>query len=136
MRKTIQKIWNNQAVSYLFFGGLTVAVNLICFYVFAECLKWDIDASNALSIIIALFFAYGTNTKYVFHSECKSLKERIFEFVKFLAARFFTMILELVSVHVMVAILLVNGFIAKAIMQGVVIALNYVFSKLIVYKNA
>lgn len=131
-----RKIFKNRVGLYIFFGGLTVLVNLICFCILTKCFNWSVDLSNVLSIIIALLFAYVTNTRYVFCSKCDSVKERFYEFLKFVSARIFTMILEIVGVHIMVNILLWDSVISKIMLQVIVVVLNYIFSKMIVYKSS
>lgn len=131
-----RKIFKNRVGLYIFFGGLTVLVNLICFYILTKCFNWSVDLSNVLSIIIALLFAYVTNTRYVFGSKCDSAEERFYEFLKFVSARIFTMILEIVGVHIMVNILLWDSVRSKIMLQVIVVVLNYIFSKMIVYKSS
>ena len=135
MKKLIKKFYYNDIVRYIFFGCLTVAVNLISFYVLLNLFKLNLDYSNVLSIIIALLFAYITNTIFVFHSKGLNFVERLFEFSKFIMARAFTMFFEVWFVHYTVNIINFNEMYSKFISQVIVVILNYVFSKLIVYKK-
>ena len=135
MKKIIKKLYYNDIVRYIFFGCLTVAVNLISFYVLLNFLKLNLDLSNILSITIALLFAYITNTIFVFHSKGLRFTERLLEFIKFIMARFFTMFFEVWFVHYTVSIINFKEMYSKFIAQIIVIILNYVFSKLIVYKK-
>ncbi len=132
MIKLVQRFFSKEIVRYLLFGGLTVLVNLACFYLFTEVFFWNLDISNIISVVIALLFAYVTNTRFVFRSKCNSKKERLSEFVRFIVARIFTMFLEIFGVHCMVAILSLHALVSKCIMQIIVITLNYVFSKRII----
>lgn len=127
--------WENQAIRYLFFGGLTVLVNLLCFRLLTGPAGFSVDAGNGLSILVALLFAYGTNTRFVFRSKCRGLPERCREFLRFLSARLFTMALEFVGVHLLVELLGWNELLSKTGMQGIVIVLNYLFSKRLVYPD-
>lgn len=131
----LQRLWNSQGFRYLFFGGLTVLVNLVCFHLLTEWAGLDLDAGNALSIVAALLFAYVTNTRFVFRSKTSGGRERLGEFLRFLSARLFTMGVEFFGVHFLAEVLLWNGFFSKLATQAVVIALNYVLSKIIVYKS-
>ena len=57
------------------------------------------------------------------------------EFVGFIGARLFSLLVELVFMFVMVTLLKWNDFVAKFIVQVIVVILNYVFSKLLIFKN-
>ena len=57
------------------------------------------------------------------------------EFVGFIGARLFSLLVELVFMFVMVTLLKWNDFVAKLIVQVIVVILNYVFSKLLIFKN-
>lgn len=130
-----RRLWERQGFRYLFFGGLTVLVNLVCFRLLTERAGLGLDGANALSIALALLFAYVTNTRFVFRSKTSGGRERLGEFFRFLSARLFTMGVEFFGVHFLAEVLLWNGFFSKLVTQAVVIVLNYVLSKMIVYRN-
>lgn len=69
--------------------------------------------------------------------ESKSWKPAVAgkEFVGFIGARLFSLLVELVFMFVMVTLLKWNDFVAKFIVQVIVVILNYVFSKLLIFKN-
>lgn len=69
-------------------------VNLLCFHFLTECAGLGLDTGNAVSIILALLFAYAVNTCFVFRSNAVGLRARLGEFLRFLLARLFTMVLE------------------------------------------
>lgn len=135
MKSMIRKAFGNDIIRYLFCGVLTVLVNLASFYLFTEVLAWELDISNILSVIAALLFAYITNTLFVFQSKCNGIKERFNEFARFVTARIVTMLIEIVCVHFMVEKCLLNSLLSKAVIQIIVIVLNYIFSKKLVYKK-
>lgn len=127
-------LWARQGFRYLFFGGLTVGVSTAAFALLARA-GLGLDGANALSIALALLFAYVTNTRFVFRSKTSGGRERLGEFLRFLSARLFTMGVEFFGVHFLAEVLLWNGFFSKLATQAVVIVLNYVLSKIIVYKS-
>lgn len=131
----LRRLWEREGLRYLFFGGLTVLVNLLCFRLLTITAGLGTDAGNALSILAALLFAYATNTWFVFCSRDGGLRARLGEFLRFLSARLFTMALEFIGVHFLAEVLFWNGFLSKLAIQMVVIVLNYIFSKIIVYKR-
>lgn len=101
----------------------------------------DILISNLLSWVCAISFAFVTNKMWVFCS--KSWKKSVVwpELCKFVSARIATGIIEVVAVPVLVAIGLngtifgIEGAISKVIVSIVVIILNYILSKIFVFKN-
>lgn len=135
LHQWLKRLWARQGFRYLFFGGLTVLVNLFCFSLLTGWAGLGLDGANALSIALALLFAYVTNTWFVFRSRASGFRGRLGEFLRFLSARLFTMGVEFFGVRLLAEVLLWNGFFSKLVMQAVVIALNYVFSKIIVYKS-
>lgn len=129
----LRRFWDKEGIRYLFFGVLTVLVNLACFSLLTKGIGLGVDAGNALSILAALLFAYVVNTWFVFRSRDRTARERAGEFVRFAGARLFTMALEFAGVHVLVHICLLNAFFSKLSAQAVVIVLNYVLSKTVIY---
>lgn len=160
--KLIDKFFTREIVTYIIFGVLTTAVNLVTFYIFKQIfvsIGWDgvfnkllgsagwdkalellgsgtdyLDAT-VIAWTVAVVFAFVTNKFIVFES--KSWKPAVAgkEFLGFIGARLFSLIVELVMMFVMVTLLSFNEFIAKLIVQVVVVVLNYVFSKLLIFKN-
>ena len=135
MKKIFYWLFHNDIVRYLFFGALTVRVNLASYVCFTELLCWNIHLSNVLSIIIALLFAYITNTIFVFKDKAQSLRHGIAVFLKFISSRLFTMLLEIAGVALLVNILFMDDLLAKTILQSIVIITNYVLSKFFVYRH-
>lgn len=135
MKYRLRRLWERQGVRYLFFGGLTVLVNLACFTLLTAWGGLGLDVSNALSIAAALLFAYVTNTWFVFRSERGTVRERLGEFLRFVSARLFTMALEFFGVHLLAAAFPGKSFLWKLLAQGLVIILNYALSKRVVYRR-
>ena len=140
MEKTIeintklQKIVNNHVLRYIFFGGMTTMVNLVSYYILRTFLKIPVTPANVLSISLSILFAFVTNSKYVFHSQSKNIKEHAYEFIKFFSARLSTMFIEVGGVWFFIWI----GFpdmIGKFVTQFVVLVLNYVFSRFLVFRK-
>lgn len=91
------------------------------------------EVGNTISVVAAILFAYFTNSRFVFESRAETFLGRFREFVKFIGARISTMIIEVGGVWFFAEIVHMNDFIAKIIIQFVVLALNYVFSKFLVF---
>lgn len=128
-----------EIISYLVFGVLTTVVSIITYLVFANIFfpnksDLDIQIANVLSWICAVAFAYITNRKYVFKSKVKG-NAQIKEIIDFVLARVASLIIDMSMMYVMYSLMHINDTIAKLIVQVVVVILNYLFSKVIVFKN-
>lgn len=66
MKKRILKLYENDVIRYIFWGGCTTLVNLVSFYIMRE-LGIILMAANVVSIILAILFAYVVNSRFVFH---------------------------------------------------------------------
>lgn len=130
---------HKEIILYVIFGGLTTVVNWVTYSLFVSFCS--ITVSNVFAWIFAVVFAYITNKIFVF--EQKSWKSSIafFEFTKFVSSRVLTGVIEIVGVDILVyiglnqTILGVRGMAAKVTVSIVVVILNYVFSKLIVFNK-
>lgn len=140
MKKLIKSIksliiwcWNNSVMRYIFFGGCTTLVNLGTYYILRLVTELDINIANTISVITAILFAYVVNSRFVFESKVSGFKEQLAEFMKFISARVVTMVIEVGGVWLMVDMLGVNDYIAKFVIQFIVLALNYIFSKFLIF---
>lgn len=144
-----------EIISYLFWGVMTTVVSWVSYSIFVTALQsvagtitllgmemsLSITIANALSWIVAVVFAYITNKLWVFNSKSFRLPVVLPEFGKFLSARIITGVLEIVAVPFLVAVGLswtifgVEGMVAKVIVSVAVVILNYVFSKLFIFKK-
>ncbi|MDY3015661.1 GtrA family protein [Blautia sp.] len=132
LKKIIARFYGNDVIRYVFFGGCTTLVNLVCFYVLRK-LKVQLTAANVISIITAILFAYVVNSKFVFQDKCKTIKDHVQPFIKFISARLVTMIIEVGGVWLLVEIMHMNDMLGKFVTQFIVLALNYIFSKFFVF---
>ena len=133
MKKLILFCWNNSVLRYIFFGGCATFVNLGTYYVLRLCTSLNMNVANTISVVVAIVFAYFTNSRFVFKSSATNLKERFGEFVKFVSARASTMIIEVGGVWLLADIIHMNDYIAKFLIQFIVLALNYIFSKFLIF---
>lgn len=120
-------------ISYLFFGALTTVVNYL---VYLPCYNWlhlSATASNVIAWAAAVLFAYLTNKPFVFKSHDWSMKTVLPEFTKFLGCRVGSGALETLIIFITVDCLSWNGNLMKLITSVLVVILNYVASKLLVF---
>ncbi|AMP21387.1 hypothetical protein AZF37_01900 [endosymbiont 'TC1' of Trimyema compressum] len=121
---------------YVVFGVLTTAVNIFLFWLLADVLHVQYLISNLLAIVVSILFAYITNKWYVFKSKTETRKELIREFITFIGARTGTLIFDMVGMFVLVSFLNLDSLVSKIFVNIVVVILNYVFSRLLVFKGA
>ena len=138
-----------EIIAYVIFGALTTVVSLVSFKIFDSILGEDLYlVSNVISWIFAVSFAYVTNKLWVFESKSWKSNVIIKEIIGFVSARLFSLGVEELGLWLLIDIFSIgkisvdlfsfniNGnMIAKLIMQFVVIVLNYVFSKLVIFKK-
>ena len=124
-----------EQILYLFFGGVTTVVSLGCIAIFEYCFNIVGIAARIPSDIIAIIVAYITNKIWVFESKCKDFKDLVREIASFFSARAFTLILSVVLVFIFVDKLKFNNMIVNLVVTVVVVILNYVFSKLFIFKK-
>lgn len=132
MKKLILKIYGNDVIRYVFWGGCTTLVNLISFYLM-RLVGIPLMTANMISIILAILFAYVVNSKFVFHDKCETLRDHIRPFMKFISARLVTMVIEVGGVWLLAVVMGFNDMIAKFCTQFIVLALNYIFSKFLIF---
>ena len=130
-----------ESLRYLIVGGLTTLVSWGSYAVFAGPLSWSVTVSNILSWVCAVVFAYVTNKVWVFQSYSWKPAFVVREAARFVAARLATAAIEIPGVPLLVklgmdqTILGVKGMLAKVVVSIVVVILNYVFSKLFIFRR-
>ena len=121
-------------VMYLVFGVLTTLVDWVAYrvlrlsglgYMFSNVAAWG----------AAVVFAFITNKFMVFNSKSVDRLIIIKEFISFVGARVFSLLLQLAGIELMIGYANINEYIAKAVMTVVVVVCNYVFSKLFIFKD-
>ena len=122
-------------LSYLFFGGLTTVVNYLVYFPLYNNLHMSGVVSNVLAWCVAVVFAYLTNKPFVFKSNDWSWKTVLPEFGKFLGCRIGSGALETGIIWLTVDFLQLNGNLMKILTAVMVVIVNYVGSKLLVFRN-
>ena len=109
-------------------------MNLVSFFILRQ-IGVQREIANVISIILAILFAYVVNSKFVFEDKCETLKDHIQPFCKFIGARLVTMVIEVGGVWFFAEIIHLNDMVGKFITQLEVLALNYIFSKFLVFTS-
>lgn len=140
MKKFLLK--HKEIIMYLIFGVLTTLVSLVSYALLIKFLPLSITAASAISWIIAVSFAFVTNKLFVFESKSSDTKTVLREALSFFAARGISGVVEIFLPELLFkagldfALFGVKGLVAKIIVNVIVIILNYLFSKLFVFKKA
>ena len=133
LKALLKKHWG--VISYLIFGVLTTAVNYIVYLPCYNVLGLSGSLSNAIAWVGAVAFAYLTNKPFVFRSHDWSAKTVIPELTAFVGCRIGSGLLETAIIFLTVDVLSWNGNVMKLATSVLVVVLNYVSSKLLVFKK-
>lgn len=120
---------------YLFFGVCTTLVNLVSYYICARMLAIGTMPSTVIAWIAAVLFAYVTNRKWVFVSQETTAKGIFKEMVRFFGCRISTGVVDWLCMFVFVDLLAWNDMLIKFGANVLVIVLNYLASRLIIFKS-
>lgn len=131
----MKKLVRNQAVRYIFFGGCSTMVNLITYYLLRQFADMDVTAANTAAILVAILFAYVVNKLFVFEHKTDSAAAFLKEAGSFIGMRLGTMVVEVLGVVLLACIWGMNDLIAKVLIQVVIMVLNYMISRFIVFKD-
>ncbi len=152
IKSIIKKLINKETVTYLVFGVLTTVVNFGVFkifdMIFTSATEVDLTlVTNAIAWVAAVVFAYVTNKLFVFES--KSWKGEVLkkEIPSFVGARLLTLGIEELGILIFITWLGFDSFVleifpgfalsgkmlVKIALAVIVVVVNYVFSKFIIF---
>ena len=134
MKELIKKVLTKEVILYIIFGVLTTIVNLGAFYILNSLFGLEKNIANIIAIILAVLVAYITNKDLVFHSEAKTIKEKLYEMFKFMTGRAFTMVIEFIGGWLLFQTP-IPEMISKCIVTVIVINLNFFISKFFAFKT-
>lgn len=132
-RNQLKKVYTKykEIINYIIVGALTTLVSIGSYWLFRFIIK-DYIILSIISWILAVAFAYITNRLFVFESKnCDIIKE----IVKFVSCRLTTLLMEVLLMILFVSVFKINDMVSKIVLQVVVLILNYVFSKIFVFKG-
>lgn len=124
-----------ETILYLVFGVLSTIVNIATYVFCSRILNINFMISNIIAWFAAVIFAYITNKLFVFESKNTNIKFILKELTSFMSCRILSGTIELILMYIMINFMLINDFIVKIITNIVVVVLNFIFSKLIIFKN-
>ena len=120
---------------YLVFGVLTTAVNYLIYLPCYNLLALSSSVSNVIAWVAAVIFAYVTNKPFVFRSHDWSLKTVLPELTAFVGTRLGSGGLETLLLLIFVDLLGCNGNFFKLLTSVLVVVINYIGSKLLVFRK-
>ena len=138
MIQTIKKLFlkYKESVSYIFFGAATTVVDYAAYILFTSKLCAMSEGwANVWSQAIAILFAFFVNKLFVFEDRSMKLKTFVIQFAEFVSMRLITLGLNSLIFWLLIEKLSMNDLIIKAIVSVIVIILNYIFSKLIIFRK-
>ena len=144
MKKLIKTFFDNEILSYLFFGGATTLVSILSRLAIYRISHQEILAT-ILANIIGILFAFITNDAFVFKQERRNWPTRL---AKFFLARLSTLVLDVLLTYIFVTTFpdIIGQFVEQNIdrvntvetilAQILIIILNYIFSKIYIFKRS
>lgn len=123
-----------EVLLYLVFGGLTTLVNIVSFFILRQ-FKVEIYISNVIAWVLSVTFAFITNKLFVFESKGKSKSENTKELVSFFGFRLLSLGFDMGFMYLLCDVVNVNELVSKIVSNVIVIILNYIFSKLFIFRK-
>ena len=118
---------------YMFFGLITTLISIGTFDLFTRVIPWDALVANVIAWLASVFFAFITSRNWVFVEAARGSFGR--QMLGFYLGRAATLLLEELILLVFVTWLKCSPLIIKLICQVVIVTLNYIISKLFVFKK-
>jgi putative flippase GtrA len=135
----LKKLWRfltaPEMLSYLVFGVLTTLINVLLAGLLYDVLHWNLYLANTLAWVVSVAFAFVTNKLFVFRSKSMAPSVLLRESVSFLGARLFSLGVDTLGMGLLVDLLHSNFWVSKILMNVIVVILNYIFSKLLIFKQ-
>lgn len=125
---------HKEVLLYLFFGGVAVLLNLGLFFLFDQVLKINELIANVICWIICVLFQFVTNRTWVFEAKEEKTNTLLGQMLSFFGGRLFTLGVEEAILAIFITWLMLNSIVVKIIAQIVIIVLNYIISKFVVFR--
>ena len=124
-----------QLFIYGIVGVMTTLLNIFSYWLITRIFAVGVVYATITAWFIAVLFAYWANRKYVFHSRVKSFLGVLFEACYFFMCRIATGIIDVVIMYLFVDVFAFNDVIIKTASNILVIILNYIASKVFVFRG-
>lgn len=124
-----------EPILYIVFGGLTTLVNIMAYYLLADVLLVYYLISNACAWGGSVLFAFVTNKLFVFESKSWKASIVLPEMGGFFLSRVATGVVDMVLMWLLIDIIQTGDMFAKILVNVIVVVLNYVASKLWIFRK-
>ena len=137
----IKQLWEKykHIIAYLFWGVVTTVINLAVFQILSSGIHWNYQLANVITWFVSVLVAYFTNKVWVFGSHYTTVSDFLVEMLRFFFYRALTLVIDIVITFIGISVLgfkdPMGQFIVKVIDNVIVIIANYVFSKLLIFKD-
>lgn len=135
----LRNVWRSflspEILSYLVFGVLTTLINIVLAGLLYDFLHWNLYVANTLAWVASVAFAFVTNKLFVFQSKSMEKSLLVKEGAAFLGARLFSLGIDTLGMGLLVHLLSWNFWFSKILMNVIVVILNYVFSKKLIFTH-
>ena len=122
-------------IMYVIIGAITTLINWVAFWLCFYVVYVPNVPSNIIAWIVAVAFAFASNKVWVFESRSWESKVWMPELLKFVGGRIGTGLIDLALMWLTVDVLGLHAFLMKILVSIIVLILNYVISKLLVFKK-
>lgn len=129
-----KKVVNRETISYGISGILTTLINFVSYETIYRLIESNLTA-NWMAWVIAVTFAYIVNKWSVFRSRSENAKVEITKIGKFYSARLVSLGVEQLGMYIFVERLGFYRWLIKVALSVIVIIINYIFSKLYIFKR-
>ena len=126
---------HRELVSYVFWGVMTTVVNYAVYFLLTEGFQVYYLTGNIIAWAVSVLFAYFVNKLYVFQSRDWAWRVALRELWQMVASRLFSLGLEMGILWLFVDVLLCPHGVVKLIANVVVVIVNYVLSKFIIFRK-
>ncbi len=120
---------------YLFFGGVSLVINIALFIVLVNIVCLDALISNIFCWIVCVIFQFFTNRTWAFDGHVDTKSAFLKQMVSFFGSRGFTLLVEEAILAIFIEGLSCDATVIKIIAQFVTIVMNYVLSKMFVFRK-
>jgi len=126
---------HKEILLYVIFGGFTTIISIATFAFFNVYLGVNELIANIFSWILSVLFAFITNLIWVFGVWSNNFSQFFYQMIAFYGGRVATLIIEEVILWIFIGKLSFNSIAVKAFAQIIVIVLNYIISKVFVFRK-
>ncbi|WP_034490838.1 GtrA family protein [Butyrivibrio fibrisolvens] len=126
---------HKEGLLYLFFGGLAFFLSIFLYWFMYSVMHLNELVNNTIDWIICVAFQFFTNRTWVFDGKVDNTRDFVKQAASFTLGRLFTLVVEDVLLFIFITMLGFAQMPVKLAATFVVIVLNYVISKLFVFKE-